>query len=350
MRVVVLNIAAKSGGALTILKDFYQYIRENDTSNEWIFLLSDYYIEDTDNITVEVIKNSTTKIERLKLDNFSGHRLINQYKPDVVFSMQNTTIANLSVPQVLYLHQSIPFQSIKNYSFFKKEEFKYAIIQHLLGANIKYGLRRADTLIVQTNWMKEVIMDQTDDKSIKIEVIPPSININNKNRNENKKYNYKSFFYPSGSALYKNNDIITQSCNYIDRIYPNLQYSVDITVDEEFNNSHIQSLGTITREKVLKKLSSEVLIFPSYIETFGLPLAEGRALNSLILASDTSFSREVLYGYENAYFFNPFNEEELARLMIRSIKGDLLKKYETKDYSVSKNSWERVYDVLLSFK
>lgn len=349
MRVVVLNVAAEFGGALTILKDFYQYVRENDSSNEWIFFLSDYHVEETDNITVKVIKNIKGKINRLKFDNFNGYRLINHYKPDVVFSMQNTTISNLSVPQVLYLHQAIPFQNIKNYSFFRREEYKYAVIQHLLGTNIKYGLRRADKIIVQTNWMKEAIMNQTDTEPKNIEVTPPSIKIDEKIKRENTKFEYKTFFYPSASAAYKNNKLIDQACNYIDSKYPGLQYRADITVDEKFNNEHIEAIGKVSRAKVFEKMNNEVLIFPSYIETFGLPLAEGRILNSLILASDTPFSREILNEYKNAYFFDPFNEEELAHLMIKSIKGELVKKTQTEDHSFQRSSWESVFNILLNY-
>ena len=40
MRIVVVNTAASSGGALSTLKDFYNYVRENDESYEWIFIFS----------------------------------------------------------------------------------------------------------------------------------------------------------------------------------------------------------------------------------------------------------------------------------------------------------------------
>ena len=52
MRVVVNDIAASSGGVLTVLKDFYQYVKENDRENEWYFLVGDDYIEPTENIHI----------------------------------------------------------------------------------------------------------------------------------------------------------------------------------------------------------------------------------------------------------------------------------------------------------
>ena len=48
MKIAVNDIAASTGGTLSISKDFYQYVRANDRENEWVFLLSDPYIEATE--------------------------------------------------------------------------------------------------------------------------------------------------------------------------------------------------------------------------------------------------------------------------------------------------------------
>ena len=75
MRIVVNDIAASKGGALTILKDFYNCVKENDTENEWIFLLGDNLLEETDNIkviTLPHIKSSWAK--KLLFDRFTGKK------------------------------------------------------------------------------------------------------------------------------------------------------------------------------------------------------------------------------------------------------------------------------------
>ena len=54
-----------------------------------------------------------------------------------------------------------------------------------------------------------------------------------------------------------------------------------------------------------------------------VPLAEARQLGTVILASDCPFCHEVLEGYENAYYFHPFREEELAELMEQVICGKI---------------------------
>ena len=45
MKIIVNDLAASAGGAMTVLKSFYRYVRENDKANEYIFLLSNHYLE-----------------------------------------------------------------------------------------------------------------------------------------------------------------------------------------------------------------------------------------------------------------------------------------------------------------
>ena len=76
------------------------------------------------------------------------------------------------------------------------------------------------------------------------------------------------------------------------------------------------------------------MIFPSYIETYGLPLAECRQTGNPILAADTPFARQILKGYEKAYFFDPFDSSRLKDLMKevyegKIIPGDRERKQET---------------------
>ena len=98
---------------------------------------------------------------------------------------------------------------------------------------------------------------------------------------------------------------------------------------------------------MLKRYNESSLVFPSYIESFGLPLAEARAMGTVIFASDCPFSREVLAGYENAYFFDPFKPEQLAALMEDSICGRIVRK-ETKRAAVAeRDSWLCVLEEII---
>ena len=90
MRIVVNDIAASTGGAMIVLRDFYRCVCEHDTENEWIFLLADKYFEETANVKIvpmPAIKKSG--FAKLLFDFVTGRKFISALKPDVVLSMQN---------------------------------------------------------------------------------------------------------------------------------------------------------------------------------------------------------------------------------------------------------------------
>ena len=89
--------------------------------------------------------------------------------------------------------------------------------------------------------------------------------------------------------------------------------------------------------------------YKTYIETFGYPLIEAKKMGAIILASDCDFSHELLDGYENAYFFNPFSADELYKLMKAVLSGDIVRKNTQNEFTISRNAstWQLVIDEIL---
>ena len=312
--ILVVDIAASTGGALSILRDYYEKAISN-FDNEYIFLLSDNYLEETSNVEIVILKKYKKWINRLFFDYIVGKKVINSFNPDVVLSLQNTCVHGLNIKQILYVHQSIPFQELKKFSIFKYKEFKLAIIQYFIGCCIKSSIKKADRVIVQTNWMKRAILKQCKIGENKIDVVMPSLSLNNIVKAKN--IDSTKFFYPTSDELYKNNELIYKAVKLLnDNGFYN--FEIELTIDG-ISTKNIKKIGRIPREKVYKKYSNSILVFPSYIETFGLPLLEAKESGTIILASDTDFAHEVLSDYSKAYFFNPFDEYDLSRLMLKQI-------------------------------
>ncbi len=346
MRIVVNDIAASKGGALTVLKDFYNCVRENDTENEWIFLLGDALLEETDNIkviTLPKIKSSRTK--KLAFDFFTGKKFIKALNPDVVFSLQNTAVFGLNIPQIIYLHQSIPFQRIKKFSFLKSSERSLAVYQHLIGWVIKKSVKACDKVIVQTSWMKEAVCKQCRLSGEKVLKIPPTVS-DISAYDTSRPFQKNRFFYPTAPAIYKNNAAIFEACEILSQKH--LDYDVVLTIPEHYSKDRVRCVGRLPYGEVIEKYAESTLVFPSYIETFGFPMAEARKVGTVVLASDCPFSREVLDNYENAYFFDPFKPEELAKLMERVISGDIVKKPSLNSPD-SDDCWKKILDTLCNF-
>lgn len=111
LRVVLVDIAASSGGALSMLKDFTDFLALQDVGVDWVCLVS------SDGISssvpwIRVVRDVYAKrswLHRLTWEILIAPRLVRRYAPDAVFSLQNTAVLFTRVPQVVYVTQSLPF-------------------------------------------------------------------------------------------------------------------------------------------------------------------------------------------------------------------------------------------------
>lgn len=357
MKIVVINTAASEGGAISVLLDFYNYLIKSNDKNEWIFILSDLYIKETKNIKVIVNKKAKSNwINRLKWEFYEGKNFINNLNPDIVFSMQNTLSKGIKGATAIYLHQSIPFQEVKKFSFFHKKERKLAFYQYVIGYIIKKSLKRTDKVIVQTNWIKKAIINSIKIDSERICKISPTINnIEVEVREDYLKE--KIFFYPASAAIYKNHECIIEAVKKLNnqgidnfKVVLTLKsnYREILNVNKEIEDKII-FLGHISRHEVIEMYRKSVLIFPSYIETFGLPLLEAYMVGSFILASECEFSKEILNEYNNVKYFDPFSSDELSELMKNIIIGECDYESNTKPQKQDNNcGWKSVVNEVLS--
>lgn len=324
MRILVVDVAAESGGALTILNQYYDSFA-HDKDNEYIFCVSVVDgLKPTENISIEKypwVKKSW--FHRLWFDYFYCRKIIKKYNIDRIFSLQNTLVPMTKLPQILYLHQPLPFC---NYKFSFWEHKKFWIYQNLIGWLIRKSIKKAEKVIVQTEWMKKAIIEQCGIEEKKVEKIPPIVSIQaNCSFDINTWQNL--FFYPASNLSYKNHRVIFEAIKLLNEQGIS-KFKVAFTLTREtlpqdcamlYDELHenIELLGNITHEQVMELYSQSILLFPSYIETFGLPLLEARCCKSPVIASDMPFSREILEGYDHADYFNAFSAVELKNIILK---------------------------------
>ena len=346
MKVAVIDVAASCGGAASVLLEFYQYIKENESDIEWYFVLSQWLVEPTEKIHILLCPDAKKNwVNRLRFDLIDAKKILEEVKADLILNLQNTIVRSVKTPQFLYVHQSLPFQKIKRFSFLKKEERIYAVYQYIIGAMIKNSIKKADSVFVQTEWMKDAVSSYT--LKSKVDTIPPQIEIPESGGEAPAVIDGRHFFFPANKMPYKNHKVIIDAVsNLLTKGISDICVTFTLNKDEKMANEleQIRCIGSQSRETVMEMYTENVLIFPSYIETFGLPLAEARAVGGLILAADTAFARELLAGYENAYFFDPFDARKLADLMEQVIKKEITIAPVKKQGSVKKTSWELVID------
>lgn len=320
MRIVVNDIAVDTGGGMSILRQLYRHIRASGDTNEWYFLLGDIYIEPSENIHVLTFPEvKASRLHRLLFDFITGRKVINDLDPDVVFYLQNTLVHGVKAPQVMYMDQSIPLQEEKHFSLLKREERPYAIYQHLIGILVRSACKRSDKVIVQTGWLKDAIIRRCGVDAERIIKVYPDCFIDPQWLNSSKQPDPCRFFYPASGAVYKNHECIYNAIKQLSK-----RPQVVLTLPPEKSAAECICVGQLSLEDVYRYMRSSTLVFPSYIESFGLPLLEARRIGTLILAADTAFAREILSGYSNAYFFSPFDPAALAGLMEQVMDGRIL--------------------------
>ncbi|MFR6143695.1 MAG: glycosyltransferase, partial [Finegoldia sp.] len=74
-------------------------------------------------------------------------------------------------------------------------------------------------------------------------------------------------------------------------------------------------VGQQNREQMSDWYAQSILLFPSYLETVGLPICEAMSVGAPVLLSDCLYARDVAKEYANARYFVKDNAAALAQLM-----------------------------------
>ncbi len=322
MKTIIIDVAYTSGGAETILR---QYYRDSvmKTNDEWIFITSNIELEEAENIQlIRYPKAATSILYRFLFDYIIAPYLVRKYKPDRILSLQNVDVPWVTVPQTIYLHQSIPFTTVKMKFSIDKRLWFY---QNIYKYRIRQMLYRADKVIVQTNWMKDGCIQLAKISPEKIEVIIPRLIFDS--GVVYKGDNHPKFFYPANGHYHKNHRIILEAAILLKKNGIN-GYDITFTLTGDENENvrmlfdktkkeglPIYFVGTISYSTMMEYYKECILLFPSYIESYGLPLLEAKTAGCPIIAADTPFAHEILDGYPISTLFKYDDADTLYKYM-----------------------------------
>lgn len=328
--VIVNNPAAKTSGALTILNEFLKKISSLKCQNKFYIFVTLKELEkyQTEKVKIIVLPNQGI-IERIRWDNYKLKKYLkeNKIEPDIFISLQNTGV-NLpkKILQIIYYHQLLPLIDFK-WSLLKKTERQFWIYKHIYPFFISQYLGRSYRVIIQTNWVKKLFNERFKYPLENMIVIKPVIKLPDNNKIKKIKNKKFRIFYPATPLIYKNHKIILEALkllkdekkSFIDEIECVFTFSkgenfeLDKIIEEYNLKENMKLIGEIPYEKVLEYYrNSNLLVFPSKIETLGLPLLEASYLNLDILAADLAYSREALENYKKVDFLDSNNSKNWA--------------------------------------
>lgn len=354
-KIIAVNaIALTYNGALTILN---QFINNSINHNIIIFInheLKNHY-QDTPNIRFVAIENQSF-FSRIKWDFYGMKAWLkkNNIKPSTIISLQNTSVNfSKNTTQVIYFHQGIMLDDTK-WSLLNPKQIRLAFYKYIYPFFVFMFNHKNTYFVVQSNWVKEALHQKFTIPLKKILIIKPSIPKIVINSITTLPLKHKlSLFYPTSCSVHKNYTEILNALIYLKNNYSNISdIALYITIDKNSDRSFYEQvkqnnlenniifLGHLSYEQTLTYYKScTALVYPSLIETFGLPLVEAAVFHKPIITVNKSYAKETLDKYNNAQFLEPGDNKAWAQAILNIKATD--QQCEISNYSTN---WKTLFE------
>ncbi|MEJ7556716.1 MAG: glycosyltransferase [Pedobacter sp.] len=327
--IVISGANLFSGGTLSIMQDCLSYA-DATLSNEYkvIALIHDpkdfKNIRNVELIVIPDIRNSY--FHRLYYEYFYYKSFSNKIMPFLWLSLNDISSNVNANVRAVYCHNATPFKKIVLSDLvYQPPVFFFTLFYKFL---YSINIRKNRYVIVQQNWMKTKFKKMFGLDFLNIIVAPPQISNLSIVKSEGQvKKQIINFFYPTLPRPFKNIQVICKAVSLLQsQGYSN--FNVTITIDGSENKyakdihrtyqhlNAIKFIGKISREEVYSYYSEcDCLIFPSTLESWGLPISEFKQFNKPIILAELEYAHETLGNYDFGLFFKPDDEVSLANYM-----------------------------------
>jgi glycosyltransferase involved in cell wall biosynthesis len=172
-----------------------------------------------------------------------------------------------------------------------------------------------------------------------------------------------TFIYPVYPRVFKNFEVIGEAVKLLIKEGIN-DFKVILTIDGKENRYSqaiyknyasllpLKFVGYQEQQSLFNHYnSSDCLIFPSKLETWGLPISEYKIYQKPILLADSFYTQETIGGYDYVGLFKPDDAKALAMMMKQLINGDDSFLQKTEKYTPKQMfapDWETLFEFLLN--
>lgn len=361
--IVVSALTARSMGALSIVQDCLGYLsREFADEFEVIAVLHRKALAHYSNLHYLECPNARTSyVHRLAWEYAWLGRISKGWKVRLWLSLQDITPNVRAERRAVYCHNPSPFYrlSLSDSLIDPKFALFHWVYPVLYGINLK----KNDFVIVQHEWLRQEFKRRYGIGQV-IVARPEGVSqylSSGANATIPVKQAYR-FFYPVYPRVYKNVELICEAVQLLNSRGIG-GFEVLLTIDgsenayaraiwRRFGDLHqLRFLGLLTRAEVFSHYGvADCLLFPSKLESWGLPISEFKAFGKPVLAADLSYAYETIGDYGRVAFFNPADATALANLMEAAVNGNLRFSSQSKVAPAEPfaRDWAALFDRLLS--
>jgi len=366
-KIIISAVNVNIGGTAKILKDCLEYLSELSCTEDYeiVALVHKKEIAPFSNIRyIELPWAKKMWINRLFCEYIYMYFLSKSIGDIYLWLSLHDTTPNVKAHcQAVYCHNSFPFYKATFKDFF----LNYKIVLFSLFSKYIYklNLKRNQFVIVQQQWMRHEFMNYFNLKQDRIIVTPPKLQVNNLYEENIDKNELYKFIYPATPNSHKNFECLCEATKILESKVGKNRFHVYITITGEENKyskwvkkkyGKIESLkfvGFLNRKLLYDYYAiSDCLVFPSKVESWGLPISEFAFYKKPMLIADKMYAHETAAGSTKTIFFDPNDPNKLYNYMKQLYFKDqsFLKLIPTLDITPpTAYNWNELFKILLNY-
>ncbi len=322
--IVISAINFVEGGPLTVLHNLLDAFNSINSNNFRIIvlinkkeLLKDYHFD-----YIEFRNSKRSWFLRLYYEYIYFYFLSSRLNPYIWFSLHDISPFVKSSYKLVYCHNPAPFYNTNLKDFFLCPKF-YLFSKFYLFL-YKFNIKSNDYVIVQQEWLRNEFSNFFNKSNIVVSH-PVSTTHKSFNISIEKFFNDKLIlFYPAFPRSFKNFEVVCEAISLLEKkLQENIELRLTIHGNENRYSRFIyrkyKSLDSINFVGLKNKIqiideynNASFIIFPSKLETWGLPISETKELSKPLLVSDLLYARETVGNYDMVNFLSPDEPQKWA--------------------------------------
>lgn len=330
MNLAVEALGIKAGGGRTILLSL---VREwTDQYPDWSMTI---FTSEEGVLPSDLENHSAVSVRRVRFGNVRVWRAIwgqflARFHPSIkasnVLLTLTCSMASGPTPSVAYVQNALPF--VRESRELKVPRSVRRLVQRRVMLRV---INEADLVVVQTKWFASYLASQLNmGKRIAVERPQPPCSFTC-----GPSITTLQFDAPSGFVLYVGSDLPHKNLELLEQAWTQVVRSGRLLHDIELwvagvnergsqGTHNIKYLGNVPRDRLCGYYrAAELLVYPSLVETFGLPLLEAQWHGLPVIAPDLPYARETVR--DAGLYYDPHSVDGLARSIVALLEDGTLR-------------------------
>ncbi len=322
--IVVSAVNFTEGGPLTVLRDCLASAAAIlPAEYEIVALVNSADLINEPRVRLVSIPSSKRSwLNRLYWEWFGFMHISRELKPVLWLSLHDITPRVSAVRQAVYCHNPSPFYRIGMREALM--EPKFLMFSWFYVFLYRFFIHRNSYVVVQQNWLRDEFLKRMG--QLPIVVAHPSLSLGEKISIRPPGSTFV-FIYPALARVFKNIETLCKAAQILaSRGIKN--FEVRLTIDGTENRyaswvrkqfgdvAQVRFIGRQNTDEMANQYSqTDAVVFPSKLETWGLPITEAKSQVRPLLVADLPYARETVGNYDLVSFFPAESPEALADLM-----------------------------------